>query len=362
MHFAILSAASGWHTDELERAFARLGHSARTLPVEALASRIGAGPRLSAGGVALDDADGVVVRIIPRGSLEQIVFRMDALHRLEQLGVPVVNSPRALERAVDKSYTSALLERAGIPTPRTVVAERLEDAMAAFELFGDCAVKPLFGSNGNGLVRVSDPDLAYRAFRTIEFERAVFYVQEMVPHPGFDVRAFVVGGRVVAAMTRRSPDWRTNLARGGRAETRVLSPEETELGLRAARALGLDYAGVDLMPSPGGPLYVIEVNGSPGWEGIQATTSLSIAGEIAALMAARGGARVRLAERGSGEPPAEPPAGADVAGPPAGVEAAAPPGDSPTRSVPARCGETLRERDVAAAARWREAGPGTDVA
>jgi RimK family alpha-L-glutamate ligase len=292
MNVSILSAASGWHTDELERAFIALGHTARTLPVEGLASRVGVTPRLSAGGAALDDDGAVVVRIVPRGTLEQIVFRMDALHRAEELGLTVVNSPRALERAVDKSWTSALLEAAGIPTPRTIVAERLDEAMAAFELFGDCVIKPLFGSNGNGLARVSDPDLAYRAFRTLEFERAIFYVQEMLPHPGHDVRAFVVGGRVVAAMTRRSPDWRTNLARGGRAEPRVLTADETRLALAAAAALGLDYAGVDLMPSNDGRLYVLEVNGSPGWEGIQATTAVSIAGEIASRVVARATGRV----------------------------------------------------------------------
>ncbi|MFN2432693.1 MAG: RimK family alpha-L-glutamate ligase [Gemmatimonadota bacterium] len=287
MQIRILSAATGWHTDELERAFAELGHAARTLPVEALASRIGMAPRVTAGGDPLDEADAVVVRIVPRGSLEQIVFRMDTLHRLEGLRVPVVNSPRALERAVDKSWTSALLEQAGIPTPRTVVAERLDEAMAAFQLFGDCVVKPLFGSNGNGLVRLSDPDLAHRAFRALEFERAIFYVQEMVAHPGFDVRAFVAGGRVVAAMTRRSADWRTNLARGGRGEARALSPEEEALALRAADALGLDYGGVDLMPSPGGPLYVLEVNGSPGWEGLQAATRVDVAAAIARIVIAR---------------------------------------------------------------------------
>ncbi len=294
MNVSILSAASGWHTDELERAFADLGHAARTLPVEALASRVGMTPRLSAGGAALDGDGAIVVRIVPRGTLEQIVFRMDALHRAEELGLTVVNSPRALERAVDKSWTSALLEAAGVPTPRTVVTERLDEAMAAFELFGDCVIKPLFGSNGNGLVRVSDPELAYRAFRTLEFERAVFYVQEMLPHPGHDVRAFVVGGRVVAGMTRRSPDWRTNLARGGRAEPRALAAEESHLALAAAAVLGLDYAGVDLMPSNDGRLYVLEVNGSPGWEGIQATTSVDIAGEIAARVVAK--ARGRASE------------------------------------------------------------------
>lgn len=293
MNFAILSAGTGWHTERLERAFEGLGHAARTLPVEALASRVGVTPRLSAGDASLDEVDGVLVRIIPRGSLEQIVFRMDALHRLEQLGVAVVNSPRGLERAVDKSYTSALLELEGIATPRTVVAERYAEAMEAFERFGDCVVKPLFGSNGNGLVRISDPDLAHRTFRALEFERAVFYVQEMLPHPGFDVRAFVVGDRVVAGMTRRSEDWRTNLARGARAEPHVLSAEETELSLRAARTVGLDYAGVDLLPVPGGSLYVLEVNGSPGWEGIQTTTPVEIGRAIAALLVAKAEGRGR---------------------------------------------------------------------
>ncbi|MBA2566158.1 MAG: RimK family alpha-L-glutamate ligase [Gemmatimonadetes bacterium] len=293
MRFTILSAGTGWHTERLEAAFSRRGHTARTLPVEALASRMGVLPRMSAGGPGLDGDAAVLVRIVPRGSLEQIVFRMDALHRLEILGIPVVNPPRGLERAVDKSYTSALLEQAGLPTPRTVAAERAEDALAAFELFGDCVVKPLFGSNGNGLVRLSDPDLAHRAFRALEFERAVFYVQEMLPHPGYDVRAFVVGGRVIAAMTRHSPDWRTNLARGGRAAQRDLAPLEEEFALRAAEALGLDYAGVDLMPLPDGRVFVIEVNGSPGWEGLQATTAVDVAGELAGLVIARSRAACR---------------------------------------------------------------------
>lgn len=287
MDIAILSAGAGRHTERLERAFAQRGHRARTLPVEGLASRAGLPPRLSAGGVPLDGVDAVLVRIVPRGSLEQIVFRMDALHRAEALGLPVVNSPRALERAVDKSWTTALLEAAGIPTPRTIVAERLEDALAGFELLGDVVVKPLFGSNGNGLVRVSDPDLAYRVFRTLEFERAVFYLQEMLPHPGWDVRAFVARGRVVAAMTRHSGDWRSNLARGGRAEARTPTPAEEALALAAASALGLDYAGVDLMPLEDGRTYVIEVNGSPGWEGLQGVTPVDLAGEIADVVLAR---------------------------------------------------------------------------
>ena len=140
-------------------------------------------------------AAAVIVRAIPGGSLEQVIFRVDALHRLARLGVAVINSPRCIERTVDKYFTSTLLEDAGLPTPRTRVCERFDDALAAFEaLGGDVVVKPLFGSEGRGIVRVSDPDLAYRTCRALELTRSVFYLQEFVPHGGRDIRAFVVGG------------------------------------------------------------------------------------------------------------------------------------------------------------------------
>ena len=101
-------------------------------------------------------------RIIPAGSLEQIIFRVDALHCLEDRGIPVMNSPRALERTVDKFWTTALLEQAGLPVPETIVCERPEDAVAAFRALGDVIVKPLFGSMGLGMVRVTDEEMAFR--------------------------------------------------------------------------------------------------------------------------------------------------------------------------------------------------------
>ena len=268
MDVAILSARRGWHTAQLARAFAARGLRARVLPIHALRTAVGGEPRVAAGGVALDRAAAVVVRVIPRGSLEQIVFRLDALHRLARAGVPVVNPPAAIERAVDKYHTSALLEEAGLPTPRTVVAERAEEAMAAFRAWGDVLVKPLFGSNGRGIVRVTDEDIAYRVFRALEMERAVYYIQETLPHEGRDVRAFVVGDRVVAAAWRSADHWRTNLARGARAEPLDLPAAWAELALGSARAVGAEVAGVDLLPARDGRVYVLEVNGIPGWRGI----------------------------------------------------------------------------------------------
>lgn len=280
MDVAILSAGRGWHTAQLERALTERGHRGRVLPIDALTARVGGTPRLESGGVSLEELDAVLVRIIPRGSLEQIIFRMDALHRLERLGVRVLNPPAALERTVDKFYTSSLLEDAGIPTPRTVVAERMEDAMAAFREMGDVIVKPIFGSNGRGMVRVSEEEIAYRVFRALEMERAVFYVQQALPHKGRDLRVFVVGDRVVAAAWRCADGWRTNVARGGSMHPASLSEAWTELSLRAARAVGAPIAGVDLLPTTTGEIQVLEVNGIPGWRGLQATTPTPIAGAM----------------------------------------------------------------------------------
>ena len=164
MHVVLLSARTGWHTDELLRALAARGHVGVVMPYEALIARLGAvGPstperreRLTAQGVSVLDADAVLARIIPSGSLEQIIYRVDALHWIEDRGIPVLNSPRAIERTVDKFYTSALLREAGLPTPETVVCERASDALEAVAQFGDAVIKPIFGSMGHGMVRVAE--------------------------------------------------------------------------------------------------------------------------------------------------------------------------------------------------------------
>lgn len=294
MKVAILGSRGGWHEAQLGRTLLVRGATPILVPVTAFTARLGGAPRLAAHGQHLDDCGAVIVRAIPAGSLEQVVFRVDALHRLARLGIPVINSPRCIERSVDKYFASALLEEAGLPTPRTLVSERFDDAMAGFhEMGGDVVVKPLFGAEGRGIVRVTDADLAYRTFRALELARAVFYLQEYVPHGGKDIRAFVVGGRVVAAMTRRSGGWKTNLAQGARAERLDLPPVLGELSRRAASVLEADYAGVDLLQGEDGRLFVLEVNGIPGWQGLQRTTEVDIAGAIAdyAMDAARRGAR-----------------------------------------------------------------------
>lgn len=280
MQVVVLAARAGWHTHELERAAAERGHQLTVLPYEGLVARIGPAPGLRSRNIELDSADVVLARIIPSGSLEQIIFRVDALHRLEDRGIRVVNSPRAIERTVDKFWTSTLLEQCGIPTPETVVCDDPEEAIAAYRTLGDVIVKPLFGSMGLGMVRVSDEEMAFRVFRTIEQIHGVYYVQRTVDHDGTDIRAFVLGGRVIAAIERRAAGWRTNLARGGTARSLPLSEQLTALAVRAAAAVGADYAGVDLLTGRDGTTYVLEVNGIPGWRGLQEATRLDIAGRL----------------------------------------------------------------------------------
>ena len=293
MQIVILSARTGWHTDELCRALAERGHIGVVLPYEGLVARLGGPDRTSVGlsseQAPILTADAVLARIIPSGSLEQIIYRVDALHWIEEHGVPVMNSPRAIERAVDKFYTDALLHEAGLPTPETVVCETVASAMEAVRAMKSVIIKPIFGSMGHGLVHVSDPDVAFRVTKTLEQLRSVFYVQRAVDHDGRDIRVFVVGGRVLGAIERRAPagEWRTNIARGGAARPFDLPPEWERLALAAAAAMGAEYAGVDLLPSREGPVFVLEVNAIPGWQGLQRATGVNVADAIVEYLVSR---------------------------------------------------------------------------
>jgi len=291
VHVAILSARSGWHTDELRRALTARGHTCVLAPYQGLVARLGSG---AADGLRLarDDTrrpDAVLARIIPNGSLEQIIFRVDALHWLEDRAIRVVNSARAIERTVDKFYTSALLRDAGLPTPETVVCEDFATAMSAIREMGDVIVKPLFGSMGHGLVRIADPDVAFRVLRPVEQIGGVFYVQRAIAHDGSDIRAFVAGGRVIGAIERRATngDWRTNVSLGGSARAIDLCDRYRQLAIDATVAVGADYAGVDLLPARDGSVYVLEVNGIPGWRGLQHATGVDVAATIVDVLEKR---------------------------------------------------------------------------
>lgn len=283
MHLAILSHPRSWYLRDLTRAAAARGHRATGLPFERLQACVETGSsRVSGEATELSEVDAVIVRTMPPGSLEQVVFRMNLLAQLESRGVQVLNGPRAIECAVDKYLTTARLQAAGLPVPPTFVCESSDAALEAFErLGGDVVVKPIFGAEGRGIVRVSDPDLALRTFRTLERLQAVLYLQQFVPHEGFDLRVMVLDGRVLAAMRRRSPqDFRTNVSREARPELAEATSRETDWALKAAAAVGARLAGVDILYSRSGEGYVIEVNGVPGWQALSRVTGCDVATEV----------------------------------------------------------------------------------
>ncbi|MFI5455248.1 MAG: RimK family alpha-L-glutamate ligase [Isosphaerales bacterium] len=305
-----LVSGFGWHVSDLRRAAERIGVSLHAVPFPRVSALVGmdrevpeatptprglAGgpPHVSAAGHDLTAADGVLVRMMPPGSLEQVVFRMDALHRIAALGIPVLNPPRAVEAAVDKYLTLSLLEAAGIPVPPTWAGESATEALAAFDVLGgDVVVKPLFGSEGRGLVRISDKELAWRTFHALERLSAVLYLQRMVRHPGHDIRVFVLRGSVLGVMRRHATpgEWRTNVSLGGRAEPSRLDSESERLALAAARAIGAEMAGVDLIADlDRGRLVVLEVNAVPGWRALARVTGIDVAAAI--LTALKDGGR-----------------------------------------------------------------------
>jgi RimK family alpha-L-glutamate ligase len=281
MHFAVLASPESWYLRDLKRA-AVDRHEITPITFRELAATLGGSMlRFSGGRLDLTTIDAMLVRTMPPGSLEQVVFRMDVLGRLEAAGVRVINPARAIEAAVDKYLASAKLQAAGLCTPRTFVCQTVDDAMMGFtELGGDVVVKPLFGAEGRGITRLNDEALAQRAFSLLVSLGAVIYLQEFIAHDGMDLRILLVGERAFG-MKRRNPlDWRTNVSRGAVAEPLELTNELVETAHRAAASIGAPVAGVDLLPGRDGQLYAIEVNAVPGWQAIHRVTGVDIAREV----------------------------------------------------------------------------------
>lgn len=278
MHLTVIGSSESWYLKDLTRA-AGSRHQITPVAFSEMQSAIFDGRmRTSSSGIDLAAVDGVLVRTMPPGSLEQVVFRMDLLGRLEASGKLVMNPPRAIEVAVDKFLTTARLAEAGFVTPDTITCQTPDDAMEAFAaLGGDIVLKPLFGAEGRGITRLNDEALALRAFKMLAGLGAVLYLQKFIEHEGADWRLLVIGDRVLG-MRRRNPlDWRTNVSRGATAEPMAVTPELAEMAIRAARAVGAPLAGIDLLPGKDGRLYAIEVNAVPGWKALARALSIDVA-------------------------------------------------------------------------------------
>jgi RimK family alpha-L-glutamate ligase len=277
----IATDSPGWHGRKLTAALDAFGMDAvfadlAACRVDLSANRHG----VVIPGFADRLPDAVLVREIAAGTFEQVTLRLGILHVLEAWEVPVCNGARAVERTVDKSMTSMLLARAGVATPATWVTESAEEAAAVMmrELAAGqrLVAKPLFGSQGKGLRLIAGPE----DLPSSEEMAGVYYLQRFVvtnEASPCDYRAFVVGDKVIAAMRRVGPGWIHNVAQGARCEAVQPSPEFSEAALRAVKAVGAHYAGVDLMRGPDGQWLVIEVNGIPAWRGLLSVAAADIA-------------------------------------------------------------------------------------
>lgn len=284
---AIFVDGADWHTRRLTAAFARRGATA--VPVSLSACGFGPeGPMIAGFDGGLPDA--CLVRTISAGSFEQVTLRLGVLHALTHGGVPVANTPVAIERCVDKSATAFRLAAARVPTPRTWTAAdpvQASSILAALHAEGRTAVlKPLFGSQGKGLRRL-DPGMALPGSDEVA---GVYHLQEYVGAADggwFDWRVFVVDGRPLAAMVRQGDHWITNVKQGARCHPASPGGVLGDLAVAAAAAVGADYAGVDVIRAPDGRFLVLEVNSMPAWRGLQAVTPVDVAQALADLVLAR---------------------------------------------------------------------------
>ena len=270
-----------WSSTQLREALTKRGIQYECFTFPKLVAQLGQKPYFKANNLRLlEELDALIIRPIGRGSLEELVFRMDMLYKLERQGFLVINPAEAIEHCVDKYDILAILEDNGIPVPRTVATESVNEALKAFaELGGDVVVKPLFGSRGIGATRVVDSEIANTVFKAITFHHGVIYIQEFVPHGYSDIRAFVVDDHGVAAMRRVSESWKTNFSQGARPAPITLDPALEELAVKSAKAVGCKIAGVDILEGPDGP-KICDVNSQPGWKGLQMVTEVKVADEI----------------------------------------------------------------------------------
>jgi RimK family alpha-L-glutamate ligase len=294
MRVAILTDETGWHTRQLQTALRQRGAVGRCVDLaDCRIDTTVAWHGLAIPGYGRELPDAAIVRGIAGGTFEQVTKRLGVLHALRELGVPVYNDARAIERSVDKAMTSLLLHAAGIATPPTWATESAAQAQRIAIREGAAGhalvLKPLFGSQGKGLQLVGEVDGVHHPLPPLDAAYgSLAYLQRFVPpvsDPGFDWRVLVVGGRAVTAMRRVSRHWIHNVAQGARCEPQPLTPPLADLAERAAATLDLDYAGIDIVPVGSADsnvlgMQVIEVNGVAAWRGLQRVTDFNIAAAL----------------------------------------------------------------------------------
>lgn len=275
-----VAQAGGWHGQSLAEAFARRGWQTLMVSLDSCHVSISEQQvQVHIPGLT-QPAPMAFVRGVAAGTTQQIITRMNLLHTLQRQGMVVYNHGRAIETTVDKGLTSQLLAEQGVATPATWVCEHRQIAhdlmQQALDAGKTLVIKPLFGSQGKG-VRLIEHRQAF-ALPQDMFVEGVYYLQEKIDCGPYqhDYRVFVVRGEPVAVMRRQGDSWLHNVARGARC-TPCDEADVAAIGVRAAQAINIDYAGVDVMRDKHGKLWVIEVNSIPAWRGLQSITAFDIA-------------------------------------------------------------------------------------
>ncbi len=270
-----------WHARRLRQAMEKRGARVVTAALCACAFDTSLASGIDIPGLNGALPDGVFVRAISKGSLEAITLRLGILHALSASAVRVWNEARVIERCVDKSTATFLFQKAGLPVPETRTAEGREMALDYARERLPLVSKPLFGSQGNG-VRKAD---ALEELPEEDDVGGVYYLQRYLRAPDqgvfSDWRVFVSGGRIVGSMARQGAHWITNIHQGAQPTATNLDEDGRALALAAARAVGADYAGVDLIRDPDGHLVLLEINSNPAWKGLQSICHIDIADFLA---------------------------------------------------------------------------------
>lgn len=279
MKIGVLANSGSWHFEDLKRA-AAARHEVISVSFDDLWATLGAGEsEFGSGAVELKKLDRLIVRTMPKGSLQQVVFRMNVLGRLQRAGVGIVNAPRTIEVAVDKYLSLSMLAEAGISVPPTRVAESLPAALKSLEaLGGDVVYKPIFGSMGGGIVRLRCSGEAASFFEAQIQEGQVVYLQKFIDHGDWDIRILIVGAKTFAIKRQRAGHWLTNIAQGAVGTPHNANDEEIALARKAAEVTGCKIAGVDLFYDRrrNRPM-VCDVNAAPGWKGTTGVLGADIA-------------------------------------------------------------------------------------
>ena len=263
---------NSWHGAQLQAAFAKRSVEAVFVSLKDCVTDLS----LQEPGIQIPNfkelPKAAFVRGIAGGTLQQITTRLNILHMLKALGITVYNDGKAIERTVDKAMTSFLLHQAGVATPPTWVCESRHYAHDIISKNTQLVIKPLFGSQGQG-VRLVDTDKLPLPMDA--FVGGTFYLQSLIK-ANHDYRVFVVNNQAVAAMRRTGEGWLHNVAQGAQCES-CNDSDVLAIALEAAQVLDIAYCGVDVIRDENGRLFVLEVNSIPAWRGLQGVTEINIA-------------------------------------------------------------------------------------